>query len=269
MLADEQLYSVAVGEFMWHVHELALEVTSGELPGANSNLAEVVNQLERRAKRLGSPDLLLAQCLLHRFSFARITGARVVTTKAETLPILQNTGIAPDSSERAQEAVAGQVAVSIFDELLHPFVPPLDRMGATVLRKLVDERNEPLTVLRAKCVAIGEEIASSAPRPEQLPGMIRARLAQLQSDVQAALEIDRSKLAELVKKLATDEKIWITVATLAGSMTGLLPPVVAAAAAITCLSIVGSSALRAGFDRRKSLAESPWSFIYYLREYGK
>jgi hypothetical protein len=110
LLADERNYAVAVGEFVWHVHELALELSAGARSTSYVTAAEVVHRLEGRVKRLGSPDLLLAHCLLHRFSFARIENALLVTTEPDALTILENTGIAPDASGRAREAVAGQVA---------------------------------------------------------------------------------------------------------------------------------------------------------------
>src|SRR4051794_28674376 len=66
-LGDPLFCCTASVEFVWRVWELSLELGADPDDESTTDPAKVLAALTVRAERLGSADLLMAECVLHRF----------------------------------------------------------------------------------------------------------------------------------------------------------------------------------------------------------
>lgn len=262
MLFDTQIMNMAADAFVWRVYERSLEMGSG-LGGPRDPKAVAAYFVERM-NEVGGPNGLLAECVLNRFAIARPQVVPVATNSAKTLEILAKVGRGFDPADRTSGIQEEQLAFTLFETVLRDVVPLLEPPHTAKVANLLENRAAEIDAARAKCRAEAARLIVEAPSAEQLEKAIKESIQRLHEEAQAIATVDRTAMKELLRKLLEDEKVWISLAGIVGSLVGSMPAVVPAAAAVTAFSLLGTSALRATREMKKTLSESTWSIAYHL-----
>lgn len=264
MLQDTQTVTVAANEFVWRVYELSLE-TGAQADRPSCNPMPIVQSLAERAAWLGSPEALLAECLLNCHRVLESGAMPLVTDQASVIGIYASVGKAVFAESEGQEANQHVLAFMLFDALLREHIPPLERPHTERVAKMLQVRADELKGARAKCLEEAAGLLDEKPTGERLHRAIEVSLRKLDEELSAVLEIDRTAFKELVRSTTENKDLWITLAGIVGGLLGSIPDFAAAAAAVTAFSILGTSALKQARARRDVLRKSPWAFVYFLQ----
>jgi hypothetical protein len=258
MLEHTQILNVAANGLIWRVHELFLET--------DRQADKVLAILDARAQQLGGPPALLAECVLHRLASFRVATGHVATNSGESLAIWQSIGasLADEADIEGREERIAQLSFTIFEAAVAGHVPMLEQAHAERFADILQAHGNSLTAARRKCAAHARQLIAECPTKATFNSALKEVLNDLHDEVAATLKIDRKTYRGVIDKVTESPGFWASVAGLVGGAVGALPPVVPAAAAVTALSILGASALKASRERKKALAESPWSFVYHL-----
>lgn len=254
---------VASLEFVWRAWEYGLEI--GGDPEEPSSIAadRVLSYFQDRLAKLGSPELLLAECALNRYCMPRQGVVSYATDSEDAVGILSAIGqTMVEDLESDAEQRGESLSFYLFDRLLEPHIRKLDPTYVPRLAQLMDEHSEPLQRLRDKCQRTALELVARPPRDEHLPAVVRTSLEDMRKEAGEIVNIDTAQVRSFVAGLAGDPRVWGAVAAFIGSV-GSLPQVITASVAVTGLSLLGGKAVTSALERRKKLRTSPWAFVYH------
>jgi hypothetical protein len=261
-LRDPVFASSASVEFIFRVYELCLEL--GMDPDSPESLQPdpVLRALAERAAKLGSDSLLLAECGLNRILVPSSSKrGSFATSSKEAVAILQALALTEAQSPGPRER-AESLAFLFFDNLLRPYAPQLSPIGSERIADLLGSRADALETMRATCRARALEVVASPP-PEQLYSrVVEETFRSMEAEARDVAQVDSAAFRTYVKDLAQDEKVWATVAGLAGSAVSM-PGLLTASLAIGAASLVGAKAVKSSFERAAKVEKSPWAFVYY------
>lgn len=264
MLADTQILNAAAEEFVWRVYEVSLE--HGADPDSPlKDSAPVIQYFVDRATQLGGPELLLAECALHRVALmTKEAGLSFVTDCPAALSVLAEVGRKIPYSDEHEEIRVQQLGFSLFDALVNEYVPSPTLPKATRLAELLDKRGSELTAARNRCLEAARNLVRDKPDGPDLEPSVRAKLIALSEEIRAVVEVDRESLRRLTERLAEDRGFWVAITGLLGSVIGGISGIVPAAAALTAFATLGTKALTASRERRELIQNSPWAVFYFL-----
>ena len=273
LLQQTPIVSVASLEFIWRVYEHSLEM--GATPERPlDDPSPVIEYFERRARLLGSIEMLLAESLLHRlarFSAKPSSCLSLFTDSPLSLELLSQIGqqlslrdVSP--RDHSSDTSASQLAFALFSAALFPMWQLIEPPFVGRIAKVFENRAEELTAAREYCLQEARTILAESMDEKSVFAAFKSSLARIEAEVQAITELDRESTNAVYRRVTEDPKIWLAVATMIGSSLGSLPAIVPAAAAVTVLSYLGAAALKVSRECRDRLRESDWSLVYYLRQ---
>lgn len=257
-LQNPQMMNVAALQFIWRVYESFLE--------EKGNSHKVLTILSKKAKSIGGPTLLLAECLLNQMMIAKAPVGSLCTDSEETMAILSHIGSEMPAPDDIIELQVKEVAFTLFDSVTSKYFPNLYGDGVSKLAKLTEARSEELSVLRKKCSREAKNILSEQISERKLPEVIENAIIRLKDEACAVAEIDKQKFKDLIRQLSEDRLIWATVAGFLGLAAAPVPSAVSASLAITAFSTLGAAALKSRQEFRNTLKQSDMAFVYHLRK---
>lgn len=266
---------VASMELIWRLWELAL--SGGADPEAleGFDADTLLATLDARAESVGGPAHLFGECALNRYTMIRATTEQArsalhfVATSSDVLDVLTKLGqhaeappgVPPDA------VLEGMVSFFIFDRMLSKHTRPLHASYVPKLASLLEQREGALIRMRAECASEARAFVRDRPASGQFAAAVDGALSRLEDAAAEIVDLDRKTMKSFVRDLATDPRVWGTVAGFLGA--GGLPAALTAALGITALSLLGSKAAKARYDREEQLEDSPWAFLYYAHRESK
>lgn len=266
-LSDPITSCTASVEFVWRVWEAALELGADPDDVKTVNASAVLALLDERAKRLGDPKLLLAECVLNRYCMPRSGAGSYATASASAVELLASIGTTlkrdiddVDTTTIRREALA----FYLYDRVVEPFVSSMTPPAIPVLAALIDENEEALVRMRTHCENEAAALIASSPNPQSMRAALAKSLGRMTEEAQAIAKVDRSTVRTYFETLSESYVAWTTIAGLIGSAVSL-PAVVTASLAITGFSLMGANAVKASRERREALQASPWMPLYHAQ----
>lgn len=255
---------IASMEVIWRIFEAGLAQGMDFDDPEKIDPAPILEMLQARAEALGGPPYLLGECALNRYSMMRRPSTmHFVATSYDALEVMIRIGELNEVGELQPTEInrIEAFAFFLFDRILMPHTRPLHPSYAPILARLMDKHEQALERMREECRTQAAEFLKSEV-PTDAPGdALFKRLQALEAEVAEIAGLDASATRSVLRDIATDPKVWVTVAGFLGAAA--LPAAVTAAMGVTAFSLLGAKATKAHFDRGDALADSPWAFVYY------
>jgi len=253
-------WSVAAYEFIWHCHELVLEL--GTPRAAANALAD-----ECRISR--GPDGLMLRSAIHRIASFGRTGLPLLTDCEGLLSGNGDAEIAdpPWSEGEWTRHATDLLAHRLFCHFLFSRSPRLSLTNGETLSHLLRDDHGALAALRHRCKYESATLLAEAPgRNGVTPASIQEAIRRCTAEIGELLETPQIELRRLGEELLSDSTAWTLpflalIAAYSGA-PGSLESTTAAAVA-TC-GAVGAAAFRVRRGARDELAGSDWRLIYSL-----
>ena len=264
LLDDPELLRVAGCQFIWRCYEYYLEMSN--------DLDAVLDALSRAERVEQGKSLLLAECLINHYSsFAPMVAAIVVDNRA-TVEVLAKLGqsaledIDYGSLAELSTFQRDHLASTVFENTLSSLCPPITSKTCGRYHRVLAEKADVIEAARRKCYLAADKLLDKRNKPVSLKTLLDQTLADLQSEVQEIAEIDKASWRRFVGQLLEDRVLWAGAAGFLGGLTGALPPVTLAAAAVTLFTTVATKGITEIRRKAKTLKESEWCFIYELNK---
>lgn len=261
-LADEQILGGACVEFLWRCWEIGLE--NGANPDDHDTIDPdvVLSVLMTQAKALGNPELLLAECALHRHILPAAMPGLFATDSP--LAAVVTSSLNDDISGEASDVRKNPEALSFFffDQVLQSYALPLSGSSSEDIARLMRDRSDALQKLRDHCRSQALDLLASPPRSDLIRDVIENELRKMKEAAAEVANADSKSISKYFAELSQDEKVW-------GTVSGLLGFATSGAAALTAsfgvaaLAVAGSKAVKVRQERQKTVSSSPYSFVYY------
>lgn len=217
---------------------------------------------------LNDLDELLTTAYMFRMPLLRNLDVLLLTNEG-LIPFLASLPIEPAGKLSAQPGVKAEdaldpVAWEFFRQLVSPILDPIDESRIRKISQLADEKAEEIERLKSRCLALAHQLGDET-NLETLQRRIRDHVkVNVQDEVQAVTELDRSALSELFKEVFSDDKTWLGIS---GLLYSLLNggPILTAGSAICALSVFGSKAFKAAATKREKLKASDYALLYRMK----
>lgn len=255
-LQNQQILNCACTEFIWRVYELFLEL--------NENPDNVLNYLNVRSNTLGNPDYLLLESSLHHYSIGKANVPEIITDSIDVLAVFNEIGSSLGENSDNVEVKVAQIAYFLFETLLEKYVPKLHLDNIDKLLSILNNKNDSIKAARTKCFSEAQKLIVKDLKASNKE-IVTETINNLKSEISEIATLDSRAWTDLLQSLSEDRVFWTSIAGFIGALAGSMPSIVPAAAAITALSSIGTTALRERRLSRERLNNSPWSLVYYLR----
>jgi hypothetical protein len=254
--------STASVEFLWRCWEIGLELGAEPEQPETIDPDRVLQFLVQRAKVLGHPELLLAECTLNRYCMPR-SGAGSYATDSEIAAALIAAirGDKPTEQEAAAER-AESLSFFFFDQILQKYTQPLRRDYVPTLAELLERHEVPLRRMRDKCHDEAMQLLAHPPDERLLQKVILRSLRSMTDEAAAIADSDSRAIKSYFAALSQNPTIWGTVGGVLGSLA-VMPPAVTASFAVAAFSVLGASAVKAQGEKNAAIRQSSFSFVYY------
>jgi len=258
-IRNPSMFNVAVKEFVWHVHELYLEL--------NGNIQKILKYIEIDAKKYKCPFEYLASFICHRIVALEGNPVHVLTNNELMIDMLAGLGRNIESDIIEDQSFTKEEILSfrLFDTILYPFVPSLDKSNSKKLIRLKFEKNDELNIFKQHIKEITVELLESYENKKYSKTIDAEKtISSLKNTIRDALEIDRNTLNKYFQALLEDRAVWIGIAGLISSLIKGTSPIIPASFGVTALTAAGTEALKAQRLRKEHLKANPTQFLYYL-----
>lgn len=262
LLKDPGLMRVACCQLIWRASEYYLELSE--------EVDDVIDKLSQEDSIEHGRSRLLAECLVnHYLSFASSVSA-IVADSRDTIELLAAIGRTvvedPDTSllARASMFQRDHLASTIFENTLFKLCPPISGESCDRYRVLLDSNIDTINAAKRKCYLAADKLCERQDSPESFDTLLVQSLTDLRSEVQEIADIDRASWDSFVGRLLEDRVLWAGAAGVLGGLTGALPAVTLAAAAVTVLTTVATKGIAEMRRKAKTLNQSEWCFVYQL-----
>lgn len=214
----------------------------------------------RSLEQLLTTAYMFRMPLLQRLDAILLSNERLVPLLA-SLPV-----DAPDTTRAAPTGGLLDVAAwEFFRQLVSPLLDPLDDTRVKAASGLICRRAAEIKRLKRRCLQLAQEIGEERVQLATLQGTIRYHIrANVEGEVQAALDLDKQAVEELLATVFADEKAWLGIATLLYSLVNG-GPILSAGSAIYALANVGSKAVATAAKRRERLKASDFALLYRMK----
>lgn len=253
---NQQILNSACTEFVWRVYELFLEL--------DENPDKVLNYLNVRSNSLGSPDHLLLESSLHHYSIGKVNFPEIITDSIDVLAVLSEVGSSFGENPDNDEVKVAQIAYFLFETLLEKYIPKLHPDNLDKLLSILNNKNDSINAAKKKCFAEAKKLIVKDLKSSNKE-IVTETINNFKSEISEIAELNSRAWTDFLQSLSEDRVFWTSIAGLIGTLAGSMPSVVPAAAAITALSSIGTTALNERRLRCERLQNSPWSLVYYLR----
>lgn len=253
------MLNVAVREFIWHIHELYLEL--------NGNMQKIIKYVETDAKKYKCPLEYLASFICHRIIALEHNPVHILTNNRLMIDILADLGRSIESDIVQDQSFAKEEILSfrLFDIILQPFIPDLDRRNSKRLVRLRIEKNNALNVLKQYIKEIAIELFEIyGDKKSFKENRIRKAINSLKDTINETLELDKNALTRYFQGLLENKAIWIGILGLISTLVNGISPIIPASFGATALSAVGTEALKTRRLKKECLKANPTRFLYYL-----
>lgn len=191
----------------------------------------------------------------------------ILLSNERLVPLLSSLPVdAPDADRAEPTADLLDVAAwEFFRQLVSPLFDPLDETRVRAASDLIRRRGTEINRLKRRCFQLAQEISGQRVSLSALKGTIRNHIrTNVEEDVQAALDLDKKAVEDLLATVFTDEKAWLGVATLLYSLFNG-GPILSAGSAIYALANAGSKAVAAAAKRQERLKASDFALLYRMK----
>lgn len=268
-LLNEPLHCCTASvEFVWRVWETSLELGADPNDPAAARPDEILRVLDARAAQLGNdPLLLIAESGLNRYCMPRSGAGSYATASESAVAMLATIGtdMVGDITHEDMNVRHEALAFYLFEQITQPFLKPLTPTTASVIAQLMTEHAEPLARMRKTCEREALNLLSDRSiDPRLVPSAVSASVEAMTEEAQAITGLDQKSMRTYLSTISENPTVWATVGGLVASAVAL-PEVVTASLAITAFSLLGATAVKASRERRESLRNSPWAFLYHAK----
>jgi hypothetical protein len=211
-------------------------------------------------------EQLLAGAYMLRLSMLReLKVDGVLLSNERLVPFLMSLPVdAPALPAQVSNEAWDMVAWEFFRQLVSPRLDPLDKKKAEHVASLIEHRSGEIERLKGRCLQLGQQLAQEPIDLTTLRESVRNHIrANVQKEVQAALDLDRDTVEGLLTEVLADEKAWVAILTLLSSLA-VGGPIVTAGSAIYALGNVGSKAVSAAGKRRERLKSQDFALLYRM-----
>ena len=255
-LENQQILNSACIEFVWRVYELFLEL--------DENPDKVLDYLNVRSSSLGSPDHLLLESSLHHYSIGKVNFPELITDSIDALAVLSEVSCSFAENQDNVEVKVAQTAYFLFETLLEQYIPKLLPKNLDHLLSILNNKSDSIDSAKKKCFTEANKLIENNSKLNNKEIIIET-INNFKNEVTEIAELNSRAWTSFLQSLSEDRVFWTSIAGLLGALTGPMPYVVPAAAAITALSSIGTTALKERRLSRELLQKSPWSLVYYLK----
>lgn len=206
----------------------------------------------------------LASCYLPRLTLTnRIAGAsgELLFNNVRLLALLARLPIR--GAIEGHTVDPGVIAWEIFAQLIAQQLDPLDAHRVDRLALLRANHSGEVRSLKTKCERLAQRLARPDTVEDLIPTVERFLRLEVNDEVAALFELDRSALKRFAESVITDEKTWLAVTTSIASAVGG-QGILTAGAALATLSSLGAKAAKAAVERRTTLAASDYRVLYRI-----
>lgn len=262
LLDDPELLRVAGCQFIWRCYEYYLEMSNSQ--------DAVLDALLREETVEHGKSRLLAECLVNHYSSFAPTVAAIVVDNRASVEILSKLGqrmledIGYGSLAESSTLQRDHLASTVFENTLSNLCPPITSKTCGRYHRVLEEKTDVIEAARRKCYLAADKLLDKRNIPDSFQTLLDQTLVDLQSEIQEIAEIDKTSCRRFVGQLLEDRVLWAGAAGFLGSLTGALPPVTLAAAAVTLFTTVATKGITEIRRKAKTLKESDWCFIYEL-----
>ena len=253
---NQQILNCACTEFIWRAYELFLEL--------DENPDKVLNYLYDRSNSLGNPDHLLLESSLHHYSIGKVNIPEIITDSLDVLAVLNEIGSSFDEKQDNEGVRVAQLAYFLFETLLEKYVPKLHPNNLDTLLSILNTKDASINSAKSKCLKEAKTLIKDSSKSCNTE-IVTDTINKFKIEISEIAELNSKAWSSFLQSLSENRVFWTSITGLLGTLAGSMPSIVPAAAAITALSSIGTTALKERRLRRERLQNSPWSLVYYLR----
>jgi hypothetical protein len=264
LLDDLELLRIAGCQFIWRCYEYYLEMSNCQ--------DAVLDALSREESVVQGKSRLLAECLVNHYAYFFPTVAAVVVENRATVNILAKCGervlegIDHVSIAESSKFQREYLASTVFENTLSNLCPPITSETCGRYHKVLEEKADVIESAKRKCYLAADKLLDIRSKPDSFETLLGQTLADMQSEVQEIAEIDKVAWRTFTGQLLEDRVLWAGAAGFLGGLTGVLPPVTLAAAAVTLFSTMATKGIMEIRRKAKTLKQSDWCFVYELNK---
>jgi hypothetical protein len=156
-------------------------------------------------------------------------------------------------------------AWEFFRHLVSPVLDPLDETRVKSVSTLVRRRTAEIKQLKTRCLQLAQELGQNAVELGTLQGTVKTHIRMnVEKEVQAALDLDKQAVQDLLTTVFSDEKAWLGISAFLYSLLNG-GPILSAGSAIYALANMGSKAVGAAAKRRERLKASDFALLYRMK----
>ncbi len=265
LLDDPEHFRIAGCQFIWRCYEYYSEMSEC--------IDDVLDMLSHEESAKYGKSLLLAECLInHYISFPPMCSNIILETELVFDLVTKCGGMARDNisnidiSKNLHRFQRGYLASTIFENTLSHFCPPIMKKTCEHYDKVLGQKNDAIEAARRKCYIAADKLLDKRNNLSSFETLLEQTLSDMQSEVQEISEIDMITCRKFFNQLVEDNVLWGGFAGFVGSLTGALPPVTLAAAAITVFIRIATTGIKETRNKAEILKNSDWCFIYQLNK---
>ena len=250
---NQQILNSACVEFVWRIYELFLELD--EKPD------NVLDYLNVRSSSLGSPEHLLLESSLHHYSIGKVNIPELITDSLDSLAVLGEINSSLNDNDDNEEVKVAQTAYFLFETLLENYIPKLYPENLDKILSILNNKSDSIKSAKDKCLLESGKLVANNPKSNNKE-LVTETVKKFKNEIQEIAELNSRAWTGFIQSLSEDRVFWTSISGLIGTLAGSMPSIVPAAAAITTLSSIGTTALKERRLRRERLQTSPWSLVY-------
>jgi hypothetical protein len=209
-------------------------------------------------------EQLLTRVYMLRLSMLRNFDG-ILLSNERLVPFLTSLPVDAPAPGQMSSAAWDVVGWEFFRQLVSPRLDPLDGGKAKLVASLLSRRSAEIERLKGRCLHLGQQFAEDQIDLTTLQGSVQMHIrANVQKEVQAALDLDRDTAEGLLTEVLADEKAWLAIGTLVSSLA-LGGPIVTAGSVIYAVANLGSKGVAAAGKRRERLKSDDFALLYRMK----
>lgn len=260
-LLDSEHLDMATTDMFFRVYELMLI--------HEYNTEKVLGHLDNRVNQLGSPNKLLVECLINRYT----TSASGVLTKnysiftdsQDTVDVLSFIGKKHETEgmDFSQIAITS-ISFNIFDKILSKHISELTPEYFTKIERIFIQHWDLLGKMKQKCTSEAADLYYNCKNGDHIQIKLKDIIKDLSEEASEIYQLDKKAMNNLFKTLTEDHIVWGTLLGTIGTLVFNTSPIISASVGITSVAKVGTTILSKKREYEKKLKDSPWSVLYHL-----
>ena len=260
-LLDNEHLNMATTEFFFRIYELMLIY--------DYKIDKVLYYLDNKVQQLGSPNKLLVECLVNRYTTS-MSGAikrnySIFTDSQDAVDVLSFIGKRQQEDDiDLSSIIIGSISFKIFDKILNKHICELTPEYFAKIEGIFSGYWDSLKKMKLKCISEAAEIYYSCKNDDHIQHKLKETISRLSEEASEIYQLDTKAVKSTFKALTEDHILWSTLIGTIASLIFQTSPIKSASVGITAISKVGTTVLSKKREYEKKLGESPWAVLYHL-----